>query len=360
MDEAKDRTVVPSPPEALASPQPPPQPDFEEAQSLVESPAEAEPANAWLKVRKLALRQLDRFMSLEPKVLRGDDPDAIHDLRVASRRLQQILDLLYPAPRPGEIRKLRRKIQRCRRVLGEVRNCDVQLQRVERTLASKRTARREGWEAVHHYLHQRRSEHFEKAVRKLGKVNLAVFYVQLKEHLTPSLVVSSVVREDERPIELGAEQFYERVGAGLERVWRGMETQVAQSHRDPSAAVIHSVRIAAKRVRYLIEVIREFNVPGAAKALTRLRTLQQLLGDWHDLEVMEQMMIEMLARPQFLRNHMEIALSVERLILRLRLRKEMHKQKYFAMTRDSEGYQQIKEWVTKFLASPAKAFRIAD
>ena len=59
------------------------------------------------KVRELALRQLNRFMSYEAKVLKGDDAEAIHDMRVASRRLQQVLDLLYPKPRPQELRRLR-------------------------------------------------------------------------------------------------------------------------------------------------------------------------------------------------------------------------------------------------------------
>ncbi len=125
------RDTVPVPPEEIA-PQTPPEP--------------------WDKVRGLALRQLDRFMTLAPKVLRGDDPEAIHDSRVASRRLQQVLDLLYPAPCPREIRRLRRKIRRCRRALGEVRNCDVLLERVEKALARKRTARRETWAAVEQYL----------------------------------------------------------------------------------------------------------------------------------------------------------------------------------------------------------------
>ena len=63
------------------------------------------------KVRELALRQLNRFISYEAKVLKGDDADAIHDMRVASRRLQQVLDLLYPKPRPPELRRLRRQIR---------------------------------------------------------------------------------------------------------------------------------------------------------------------------------------------------------------------------------------------------------
>ena len=54
----------------------------------------------WEKICQLAVCQLDRFMSFEPKVLRGDDPEAIHDMRVASRRLQQIVDVLHPRPQP--------------------------------------------------------------------------------------------------------------------------------------------------------------------------------------------------------------------------------------------------------------------
>ena len=85
MDELKDITIAPSP-ATPASPEPATHPVSDEAPPQVESPPETGPRDAWKKVRKLALRQLDRFMSLEPKVLRGDDPDAIHDLRVASRR----------------------------------------------------------------------------------------------------------------------------------------------------------------------------------------------------------------------------------------------------------------------------------
>ena len=114
------------------------------------APRPAQPENAGLrsyeesckKVREIALRQLQRLMSYEAKVLRGDDVDAIHDMRVASRRLQQVLDLLFPKPRSAEFRQLRRKIRRCRRALGDVRNCDVLLEIVSRSLARKRSTGR--------------------------------------------------------------------------------------------------------------------------------------------------------------------------------------------------------------------------
>ena len=97
----------------------------------------------WARVSGLAIKHLDRCVSLEPKVLQGDDPDAIHDLRVATRRLQQVIDLICPSPHSGEIRKLYRGLKRCRSSLSEVRNYDVLLERVDAALARKRTARRE-------------------------------------------------------------------------------------------------------------------------------------------------------------------------------------------------------------------------
>lgn len=327
----------------------------EAASPPAQTPAEPEAFDAWKRVRKLALRQLDRFMSLEPKVLRGDDRDSIHDLRVASRRLQQVLDLLYPPPRPAEIRKLRRKIRRSRGALGEVRNCDVQLQHVERILARKRAARRQTWEAVRHYLLQRRSESFDKAMRKLSKINLAIFYVHLKDHLAPN-GTGPHAHHNDPAASLTPEEFHARLAQSLERAWQRFETQVAHSQRDASMGVIHSVRIAAKRLRYLIEVIHAFDVPGSDRALAWLRSLQGHLGNWHDREVLEQMMIEMVARPDFLRAQLETALEVERLILRNRAQKETFRKRYFETTQDSGEIEMIRDWVTDLLASPATAF----
>jgi CHAD domain-containing protein len=310
---------------------------------------------SWTKVRELALRQLDRFMSFEAKVLKGDDAGAIHDMRVASRRLQQVLDLLYPKPRPPEYRRLRRQIRRCREALGDVRNCDVLLDFVGRSLARKRSARREAWTAVQHFLLVRRTKYFLQAMRKVGKINLAVFYVNLKDFL---LDEKSHDRESEH-LHHGSgvlpPSFAQDLTAGLETTWKGFEEQIAQSHRHSRPEVIHAARIATKRLRYLLEVFHEFAVPGSADALTWLRQLQTHLGDWHDLEVLEQTMIEMLARPEFLREHLPLAMEVERLILRNRQNKVEFEEKYVRMSRGSVEMRRLKEWVAYLLASPSAA-----
>lgn len=317
------------------------------------------PRDEWGAVRRLALKQLHRFMALEAKVLRGDSPDAIHDMRVASRRLQQVLDLLYPKPRSQEIRRLRRKIQRSRRCLSDVRNCDVLLDRVEKILARKRAARREVWVVVLHFLRERRAASFEKALRKLGKANLAVFYVHLKRHLSPEengVPSPPHVQDGIPPAEPTPGEFYERVSAALDRTSRGFDAQLALSHSNPSASVVHGARIATKRLRYLVEIIADFGVSGSAEEVIWLRRLQTHLGDWHDLEILEQMMIEVVARPEFLRDHLDLALGLEKLIVRNRVAKKNFEGEYFRMTLDSPDVQRLKSWVDYLLSSPSAAF----
>lgn len=331
-----------------------------EATSILESAAHTEllPVGyeeGRAKMRELALRQLHRFISYEAKVLKGDDADAIHDMRVGSRRLQQVLDLLYPKPRVPELRRMRRQIRRCRQILGEVRNCDVLLEIVARSLGRKRSARREAWTAVQHFLLMRRSEIFLRAMRKLGKINLAAIYVDLKELMHQDAKPRQSAQNPLHLLETLRPGLAEELSSALQLVWGRFEGQIEESHRDSRPEIIHGARIATKRLRYLVEVFHEFGVRGSADALTWLRQLQKDLGDWHDLVVLEEMMIEMLARREFLRDHLPVAMQVQKLIVRSRKNKVGLEQRYFRMSHGSVEIQRLKEWVSYLVASPSTA-----
>jgi CHAD domain-containing protein len=310
------------------------------------------PSAEWTKIREIAVQHLDRFISLEARVLRGDDAEAVHDMRVASRRVQQILDVLYPAPVPKEIRRLNRRVRRARRVLSELRNYDVQIERVNQSLARKANSRRDVWEAVRGYLDRRRAATFEEGLRKLGKLNLATLYVRLKNQLAtddarPGVHTNGSGDVSADPEQQSRERLEVRLGELLAAVWQVYETRVSESERDPSQTVLHAVRIAAKRLRYLIEVMHEVDITGSAEALVWLRRLQQHLGDWHDLEVLEQILIEMVARPKFLRDQLDLAIAIERVIQRNRIAKQKYIDRYFQIVASSAGNQRIKEWVAR-------------
>jgi CHAD domain-containing protein len=317
----------------------------------------------WERVRKLALRQLNRLVSLEPKVLRDEFPEAVHDLRVASRRLQSLLDFLYPVPRPPHLRKLRRRLKQARKVLGELRNQDVLVARITRVLARKRAARREAWEAGHEYVVKLRSKTVERAHRELSSLNLAQVYVRLRQELTAfeepeaskaepsphSVALPGPVpagAPSEQPIASGREtdaaaRFAKRLG----ELWKDFDALAGKSRRDPG--VLHPLRIATKRLRYLLEVAAALNVGGSSEALHWLHDLQGRLGDWHDLEVLDATLINMLARPKFLRANLPLAITAERLILGLRASKTRHCHSYLRRALQSGAYRQTAAWVNQ-------------
>jgi CHAD domain-containing protein len=305
------------------------------------------------KVRTLALRQLDRLISFQASVLRGDDVEAIHDMRVASRRLQQTIELLYPKPQAQDIRRLRRQVRRCRQVLGEVRNCDVLLERTGRLLKRKRAARREVWEALHHYLQSRRSEAFAEAARNIGKINLPVLYVTLKNLLSPVPKSSPVAVTKPGTPPAPHPSFAQDLTQALVLTWARFEGDIERSHQDPKAEIIHGARISTKRLRYLLEIFHEFEVRGTKDALACLRGLQEDLGDWHDLEVLEQTLLDLLARKDFLRDHLPLAVQIQKFILHNRKNKAGLEKEYFRISRGSPEMERLKAWVTNILESPA-------
>jgi hypothetical protein len=99
----------------------------------------------WAKLRKIALRQMNKFIDLVPLVLRNEDLTAVNRMRVICRRLEEILDLIYVKPRPGHIKKLRRRLKLCRRTLGSYAIA-IRCSRW-RTIPSQQSARtvRLGW-----------------------------------------------------------------------------------------------------------------------------------------------------------------------------------------------------------------------
>jgi CHAD domain-containing protein len=227
---------------------------------------------------------------------------------------------------------------------------------VQGRLARNRCSDREAWTAVKQHLQERRAGSFSRAIRKLSKVNLAVFYMRTKEILdrlkpTPDQDHGShpLVQPD-RP---ALEPFPARLTQALAGAWREFEKQVAVSHQEMTAPSIHAARICAKRLRYLLEVANQFGIPGSSGALAWLRKIQDNLGNWHDMEVLEEMIIEMIAKPKFLRDQLPLAMAIEKLILRNRTTKRGFREKYFQMTLDSPNYQAFKDWAGGLLAAPA-------
>ena len=81
------------------------------------------------------------------------------------------------------------------------------------------------------------------------------------------------------------------------------QAKALSTHAADQPAEIHELRIAAKRLRYLIEALSQMGYGESARAVEWLKATQDRLGDLHDLEAFGDEVVRIAARPGFVRKH---------------------------------------------------------
>ena len=237
------------------------------------------------KLSKVAHKRFERFATLYPKILVSDAPEAIHDLRVASRRLQQTLGLILAKPKSSTHRKLLRLLRKTRRAFGPCRNLDVSIALVgKRRDSSTAASMRRAWNALQQWLEQQRTEAITHGRGKLKRHNLINFISRVQARFED-------IRDQPQLTPL-----LQRA-AGALTAWREALTA---AKAEPQLERIHAFRVAGKRLRYRVESLVEIGDPSVKPLVQELKTLQNELGDWHDRQVLLQHIAAFVGRPGFL------------------------------------------------------------
>lgn len=239
--------------------------------------------------------QLEILSRYHRAVLDTDEIEAVHKMRVTTRRLQASLDLLE---RQVNVRKLKRRLRRWRRALSRVRNYDVFLELIEREAAGRRQAHRAQFELVRALLHERRLHNATRVRQFLEGIDVSQIAVALglDPPSTKGEPVAALVLDGKVMSGWAADRLDQRLAE--------LQARVAQAHPTTDPAELHQLRIAAKRMRYLLEIISAMGYGDASRALAWLRTLQDRIGDWHDLEALEEEIIKIVLSREFLKVHL--------------------------------------------------------
>ena len=91
----------------------------------------------------ILLAKAEPLFELEAAASGGADMDAVHDMRVASRRLRESMRLLAPLYPPAAFSAWYKRVRRVTRALGPVRDSDVFIDafsRLNRSLDARRSA----------------------------------------------------------------------------------------------------------------------------------------------------------------------------------------------------------------------------
>jgi len=208
-----------------------------------------------------------------PGVVIGDAP-AVHRARVATRRLREALPVL-DGERRG-LRRLRRDLRRLTRALGPVRELDVTLGLVVRLLHDE-PALDAALETIRVRLMERRLHRRARLLRAIDALDIAGILAQVR-----TLSVQGASRTAAREVPLDRLEIRRRMAARSARLERSVDR--AGALYAPEA--LHDIRIGVKKLRYSLELGRAARVVGAARAATRLRRFQDLLGEWHDWQML--------------------------------------------------------------------------
>ncbi|MHB8080276.1 MAG: CHAD domain-containing protein [Candidatus Krumholzibacteriia bacterium] len=224
-------------------------------------------------------------------VRRGADPEPLHKMRVASRRLRAAATLFAPVwPRrwrPAWDRALRRLT----RSLGRARDLDVQIAFLSSRLAAPGLAatERPGLERLRLRLEQRRERRQRRVVGALDR-----FATGTAPALRTFLTAVAGPADTPAPAPTAATFAFARAAVATRRE---SLLALADCVPLPDAAVRHhALRIAAKRLRYTLEIVAPLDPETLRPALRAAKQLQDLLGEMHDCDVWADLLPRFLAR----------------------------------------------------------------
>jgi CHAD domain-containing protein len=122
-----------------------------------------------------ARKALDEIVKNWEGALAGQDSDAVHDLRVGTRRLRAVLSVYEHAFSPEEFRRAERTMSKLTDALGPARDTDVLIEHLDTALAALNDsdeAEKVGLRAYIDHLKQLRTRQQEVLERAMGKINL--------------------------------------------------------------------------------------------------------------------------------------------------------------------------------------------
>jgi CHAD domain-containing protein len=222
-------------------------------------------------VRRAIAASVQRLLRHDPGVRIGEDPEAVHQARVATRRLRSDLRTFAPLLDPQWSRALRDELKWLADELGTVRDGDVLLMRLRDSVAQVRDVDRAPLDGV---LGELEADLARERARLLEGMRTAR-YLTLLDDLVAAAADPVLVADASRR----AADVLPRL---VSRPWSRLVREHAAMDSPPTDDQLHQLRIRAKRVRYAAEAVAPVVGRPATALATAAAGLQTVLGDFHD------------------------------------------------------------------------------
>lgn len=228
--------------------------------------------------RKVLRFHLARMLAREPGTREGTNPEELHGMRVATRRMRAAWRVFGDAYRPEKTKTYRRRLRELAGLLGAVRDLDVLIEATEAYGEAIGSPDLAGLEPLLAAWRGDRDAARDDLIVELDSKGHRRFVDEYVDF------VSSAGR-DALPVETTIPHRVRDTAAS--RIWTAYEHVRAYEAvlRWADVPTLHQLRIAAKRLRYTLEFVREPLGPEASPLIARVVALQDHLGFMNDAEV---------------------------------------------------------------------------
>ncbi len=255
--------------------------------------------------RKVMRYHFAEMLRHEDGTRHGEDIEALHDMRVATRRMRAAFEVFSEAFEPEALKPHLKGLRAAGRALGQVRDLDVFMEKAQSYLNSFPEDQRIGLDALLNEWHTNR----EKAREEMLVYMDSQQYYDFKRNFnlfvnTPGMGARPAPADWPTPPlvkEIAPVLIYTRLAAV-----RAYEAIVENA----TIQQLHALRIEFKKLRYTVEYFREVLGEEVKPVINELKGLQDHLGDLNDAQVACLIVQEFLERRQ---GQKQTSLEVERL-----------------------------------------------
>jgi CHAD domain-containing protein len=221
------------------------------------------------RLRALIALQLHQIVIHDPGTRLGEDPEALHQMRVASRRLRAFLREAGAMLAPAWAEPLGDELAWLGDELGVLRDLDVLRERLSEEIAGLGAAEARGGARLLRALDAERAGRRASLLAALRSERYLRLLATLDEGARapriadPEVSLTSIARD----------------------AWKRLRRAAEGLGDAPSDAALHGVRIKAKRARYAAELVVPEGSKKVRRFLDRVREFQDLLGEHQDAVV---------------------------------------------------------------------------
>ncbi|HKR11496.1 MAG TPA: CHAD domain-containing protein [Pyrinomonadaceae bacterium] len=231
-------------------------------------------------IRLVLTTRFEEMYDFQETALDFSDPEGVHSMRVASRRLRSAMRDFTPYIRKRELTSLLKQTKSIASALGEVRDQDVAIAALEKL---EKHAPAEAAAALKQLIGVRK-DILDEARKSLKSILAANNMKQLRTEFIAGIDSATTLRKPRAQadtpltfIKMSADVIDERL--------KELEVLSNSLYKPFEVEALHEMRIAAKRLRYALELFQQCWGRALATHTKNATQMQKALGDLHDCDI---------------------------------------------------------------------------